>query len=144
MRTLFVALVTILLSGIASADGIGMTKDNRFSFKRETCYTLALTKAQVAELDRTMKEAKQWDVHEIALTKKQTRFLKKKTGKTVTRLNVFENGWHDCSCGAQNIASRFAPDQVEVSNVYLRDQDPLQDAKKEKKVEARQEASEVK
>lgn len=116
MRTIL--LILPLLFGVALGDGIRMTKDHRFASKRETCHTLMLTVEQIAELEGKRKGEKPIYA-KMKLTKEQAAFVKEKTGKEIVTVLVFEQGWQDCSCCAENIASRYKPDRVEITSRFL-------------------------
>lgn len=119
-----ILLMLGLMVGAVAADGIRMTEDFHFVSKREGCYTMKLTVAQIAGLEGKREGDKKLYA-KMKLTNEQVALVKAKSGKKVTEVLVFEKGWNDCGCCAQNIASRFAPDQIEVSNSYLVDEDEM-------------------
>lgn len=121
IRLALLAAAAALSTGLPStlADGIPMTDD--FHFKGGTNYTLTLTKAQIDYLESARIDGKLPFPTRLKLTKKQSKTLRKLTNKRVLELNVFEGKYDCCSCCAQNIASRFVPDKLEVSGDLLAD-----------------------
>ena len=115
--------LTIVSSLIAfshvSADGIEMTRD--YHFTSGTRISLSLSPAQIAQLEEQRKGVQRLYTARVSLTPDQTTLVHSKTGRTITELNVFELGWSDCSCCAWSIASRYAPDKIEVSSDHLTD-----------------------
>lgn len=109
----------LILAGHAQADGIRMTADHHFL--SGTRCSIVLSAAQIAQLESQRTEDYPLHAAKVDLTADQTHTIQKRTGRTITELDVFEDGWNDCSCGAYNIASRYKPDRLEVTSDHLTD-----------------------
>lgn len=108
----------------AVADGIEMTRD--YHFTSGTRLTIRLSDAQISQLEAQRKGEARLYLAVVTLTPDQTQWIHSRTGRTVTELNVFEQAWSDCGCCAWSIASRFAPDRLEVTSEHLTDTVVLQ------------------
>ena len=118
-RLLVAAAVSMLCLSTALGDGIEMTRDYHFSSGKRV--TLRLSKEQITQLEAQRINKSRLYTADLNLTPEQTESIQSRTGMTVTKVKVFEQGWSDCSCFATNIASRFAHDRIEVSSSYLTD-----------------------
>lgn len=96
-----------------------MTDDFRFKFGER--FTLELAKSQVDALEDARVDGELPFPTRLKLTSAQSGQLAKLTNKRVLELKVFEGKYRCCACCAQNIASRFAPDKLEVSGDFLAD-----------------------
>ena len=115
MRSLLVMIV-LLLPRIAFADGIPMKNGH---FVGEKTFVLRLTPEQISELEKRRKARRPLYQEQLVLTAAQVDELERHSKKRITRLEIFEGDWKDCSCHAHNIGSRITKGTVEVPISYL-------------------------
>jgi hypothetical protein len=101
------------------ADGVRITDD--FHFEHGDRHVIKLTKAQIKALEAARVDGKLPFTTKLKLTDAQQKTLEKSTKKRILEVEVFEGKYTCCGCCAQNIASRFKPDKLELSSSYMVD-----------------------